>query len=431
MIGSDAISIEGRRELQEQVSVMRKHATQFSSRPQRRTTDVVAVVSALEPALTMASAAAGPNRTRRTWPASPRRVHWGQTERTCSNEAFSPLMTRLVVYLGWVALGINLGLSSSTPCCLGLERWSPVLFDQPLEAGNEAPTPGPFRGAAASIEARGVSFDAESSGAITIQDLTPATGNTTLQEPQGVQDPVPPSGVASPATGPPRPTQDEIQTQRAAAAASDLDVETKKKIDDWYKAASERLTRLDGLAAKTTDLQQRIATADQRAEQLREAAKLSVEPARFNLDAASLADTQKEATDVEAQLQQWRERVAALDAQREAFAERRRQITTRLAAAPDQLTEWRMQLQAPPPEGEATLATTARRLALQMQLALAEAELPVLGLERDYIDGELSRDIIRLERDALAARIDLESRWLKEVNDAINLKREAEAKQAV
>jgi potassium efflux system protein len=248
------------------------------------------------------------------------------------------------------------------------------------------------------------------------------------------QDPLPaPAAPAVPsgATAAPRITQDDVKVQLEAALAANLDEETKKKIQDWYKSATERIARLEALPGRAAEWQQRMATADQRAEQLRETSKLSVEPARFNLPTSTLAEVQKEATETEAQLRQWKERVAALDTERDAMSERRREIVTTIAALPERLAELRQQLEAAVPEGESAFVTKARRAAAQAQLALWEAELPVLNLERDYLDGEISRDILRLERDALVARIDHETRWLQQVNEAINVKRDAEAKQAL
>jgi potassium-dependent mechanosensitive channel len=249
--------------------------------------------------------------------------------------------------------------------------------------------------------------------------------------PQDSQDEVPPPAVPPTVGSIPRLTQDDLKAQLDAALEASLDEETKKKVQDWYKSAAERVTRWEALPARTADLQQRIATADQRAEKLREAAKLNVEPARFSLEASTLAEIQKEAADTESQLRQWKERVAALNAERDAMTERRREIVTTIAGLPDRLAELRQQLQAAAPEGESPIVTKARRAAAQTQLMLWEAELPALNLERDYLDGEMSRDILRLERDALVARIDHETRWLQQVNEAINIKREAEAQQAL
>ncbi len=250
---------------------------------------------------------------------------------------------------------------------------------------------------------------------------------------EAVQDPVVEVPPALPAVPPPsgRPTQDELKAQLDAALAANLDEETKSRVQEWYKSAAERLTRLEALPARSAEFQQRIASADQRAEKARETSRLSGEPARFDLKSSSLADVQKEATDTEAQLRQWRERLTALDAERDAMAERRREILMRLATLPERTTELRAQLQVAAPEGESPLVTKARRTSQQIHLALLEAEMPVLALERDYIDGEIARDIIRLERDALAARIDIESRWLQQVNELVNQKRATEAKQAL
>lgn len=231
--------------------------------------------------------------------------------------------------------------------------------------------------------------------------------------------------------GPSRPTQDEIKAQLDAALASGLDEDNKKKVQEWYKSTSERLARLEAIPARLTDFQQRIATADQRAEQWRETSQLSIEPARFNLTTSTLAEMQKEATDTDTQIKQWKERIAALDTERDAFVERRRELTTRISSMPERLAEDKLQLQAPPPEGEPPAVTKARRTAAQMQITLWEAELPVLTLERDYIDGETTRDILRLERDWLTAKIDIESRWLQQLNEAIHLKRTEEARVAL
>jgi len=258
--------------------------------------------------------------------------------------------------------------------------------------------------------------------------------------PSSTQD-TPPAGTATgpsapvggtpPATAATRVTQDDLKTQSEAALATDLDEETKKKVQEWYKSAAERVSRLEALPQLAADLQQRLATADQRAEQWRSAGQLSVEPARFDLNTSTLADVQKEAADTEAQIRQWKERIAALDTERVVLVDRRREITTRITSLPERLAEAQNQLQASAPEGEPAVVTQARRTATQAEVALWEAELPVLNLERDYIDGEISRDILRLERDSLTAKIDLETRWLQQVTEAVNLKREQEAQRAL
>lgn len=237
--------------------------------------------------------------------------------------------------------------------------------------------------------------------------------------------------VASLVNGSPRLTQDELKAQLDAALESGLDEDSKKKVQEWYKSAAEQLTRLDQLPARAAEFQQQIGTADQRAEQWRETSQLSVEPARFNLETSTLVEMQKEATDTDSQIRQWKERIAVLDAEREAYIERRRELTARITAMPERLAEEKLQLQSPPPEGEPPAVTKARRTAAQIQISLWEAELPVLTLERDYIDGETTRDILRLERDWLMARVDLESRWLQQVNEAIHLKRTDEARVAL
>lgn len=228
-----------------------------------------------------------------------------------------------------------------------------------------------------------------------------------------------------------RPAPDEIKAQLDEAMKSSLDEENKKRIQEYYKSTSERLARLESALARVPEFQQKIATADQRADQWRQNSQLNIEPARFNLETSTLADMQKDATDTEIQLRQWKERIAALDSEREAMVERRRELTTRISSLPERLAETRLQLQAPNPEGEAPLVTKARRTATQVQIAVWEAELPALTIEREYIDGETTRDILRLERDWLVARIDMESRWLQQLNEAINLKRADEARAAL
>lgn len=239
---------------------------------------------------------------------------------------------------------------------------------------------------------------------------------------------VPPSPPATPSN---RPTPDEIKAQLDEAIQSPLDEENKKRIQEYYKSATDRLARLDSALARVPEFQQKIATADQRAEQWRENSQLSIEPARFNLETSTLVEMQKDATDTEVQLRQWKERMAVLDSEREAMIERRRELTARISSLPERLAEARLQLQAPNPEGEPPLVTKARRTATQVQIVVWEAELPALTTERDYIDGETARDILRLERDWLVARIDMESRWLQQLNEAINVKRADEAQAAL
>lgn len=261
-----------------------------------------------------------------------------------------------------------------------------------------------------------------------VQTPQPSQDDTTATPPNAPTATPPATPLAN---GSLRPTQDELKAQFDAALESGLDEENKKKVQEWYKSTAERLTRLDTMPARLAEFQQRIATADQRAEQWRETSHLSVEPARFNLATSTLAEMQKEALDVETQIRQWKERIIALDTERDSFVERRRELTTRISAMPERLAEEKLQLQAPPPENEAPAVTKARRTATQIQIALWEAELPVLMLERDYIDGETTRDILRLERDWLTARIDLETRWLQQVNEEIRVKRTDEARVAL
>lgn len=265
------------------------------------------------------------------------------------------------------------------------------------------------------------------------QQVTDSAQSPTTQDPKTTIDPtVPatPNGLGDPSTVE-KLTLDEVKQQKEAVASSNLDEETKKKVSDFYQSAADRLTRLALLGQKAAELKQRTASASGRAEAFKNASSLNVEQARFDLNALSLAEVQKEAADTEQRLREAKDRIAVLVTEQEKLLQRRKELPGLIAAAPDRLNELKVQLQAQAPEGEAIEVTKARKADLQTQIRVIETELPVLVLEREWIEAEFSNDINRLERDTLAAKIEEDSKWLSKVNDALNQKRTAAATKAV
>jgi len=262
---------------------------------------------------------------------------------------------------------------------------------------------------------------------------TPLPQDPLPQDPKNSTDPglpVIPNGIGEPLAAE-KLTLDSIKQQKEAAASSELDEETKKKISDVYQAAADRLSRLALLAQKVVELKQRTSTAVARAEALKSSSSLNVEQARFDLDALSLAEAQKEATDTELRLREAKDRITVLTGEQEKLSTRRKELPGLITAAPDRLNELKVQLQAQAPESEPGELTKARKADLQTQIRVLETELPIWAQEREWIEAEFSNDINRLERDTLAAKVVEESKWLTKVNEALNRKRAAVAAKAV
>lgn len=229
-------------------------------------------------------------------------------------------------------------------------------------------------------------------------------------------------------------TLEKIEAWRRDAAASNLDEETKKTIDELYQQAAASLQRSAELARKSEAFQRDIETVQER-------------KARIEQRIAELRATKPQIPD-STNLKQYEQQLAALEpklaelqaAQQKAEAEpanrtsRRNEIPKLLASATTQIQEIEKQLAelaSRATAGEAPQVTQARRVELITRRAALEREIPALKNELAKYDAEDAAGLVQLLRDLAVQEVRAVEREREILDSRIKLLREQEARDAV
>lgn len=234
--------------------------------------------------------------------------------------------------------------------------------------------------------------------------------------------------VAETATS--KPTLESLQVARDTAVAGLTDEELKKRVGDIYQKSIDNLNLITNLKTREAEYRNALTSVKTRAEDARNRGQLSIPALDLDPATQTLADFQAEATTLEQRVKQLKDEIMDLTSQQSTRMDRRKELQTILSTLPTTLEELRKQLQAPAPDGEAPSVTKARRTELQTQLMFQETRLPVLTLEREWLDAEAANDNLRLELDARRKELAEKEASLAKVNEQLNLKRKEAADKA-
>lgn len=238
--------------------------------------------------------------------------------------------------------------------------------------------------------------------------------------------------AANGAANQPAVSVESIESLRKQAADStELDDDTKQKIDATCAQALDGLKTIAGLSAQAEqfkrdadDVQKRVAALQRRLRELqREEASAPSFP--------TLTELEQEVSKHEVAREELKAERAKLEAEPTARANRRREIRTRLLSANQRLAEIQQQLDTAAPADEPRLLTEARRAELLVRRMLIDAEQPALQNELAKYDAEDAADYLRLERDVRAEEIRLRTDELQMLQALLAKRRAADSAEAL
>ncbi|MGD9342208.1 MAG: hypothetical protein PVG76_14810, partial [Chromatiales bacterium] len=216
-------------------------------------------------------------------------------------------------------------------------------------------------------------------------------------------------------------------------AASDIDDETKLRLEEQYRRALGYLEAAE--ASKET--QQQFASARETAPELAKKerdtlAKLEEEQTEVQLDISEDAP----ASDIEQLLNQEKANRAAVDAKLNDLEQRLKteanrpaEIRQRLIDARDQTGKLADQLNTPAPATESARDTEARRWVLQTQAAAVSAEIQ--ALDQELLSQPMRIQLLQAQRDRSARSLGRMDTRVKLLEEALGKRRKTEADEAV
>ena len=216
-------------------------------------------------------------------------------------------------------------------------------------------------------------------------------------------------------------------------AASDIDDETKLRLEEQYRRALGYLEAAE--ASKQT--QQQFASARETAPELAKKerdtlAKLEEEQTEVQLDISEDAP----ASDIEQLLNQEKANRAAVDAKLNDLEQRLKteanrpaEIRQRLIDARDQTGKLADQLNTPAPATESARDTEARRWVLQTQAAAVSAEIQ--ALDQELLSQPMRIQLLQAQRDRSARSLGRMDTRVKLLEEALGKRRKTEADEAV
>ena len=242
----------------------------------------------------------------------------------------------------------------------------------------------------------------------------------------------PANPTAAATAEPARLTIDDIEAlKKQAAESTEIDEETKKKIDGLLEQAADGVKRADELTAladqfkrETENLTERI---DQQRSLLGELQDIEPSVGRWITPTVLEQEISKRKMEL-SELKSLQARSAAEPAAR---ANRRRDIRNLLLSSSTRLAEVQSQLEAPAPADEPPMVTKARKAELQARRQMIEAELPAIQNELAKYDAEEASDFVRLERDVLARKAANAEEELRQYQQRLDEKRATAAADLV
>lgn len=234
------------------------------------------------------------------------------------------------------------------------------------------------------------------------------------------------------ATTSPLPTTDSLEMLRKQAADStELDAETKQKIEAAVTKAIDGLGKLEAASKLAEEMKSKADTVGRRVATLRSQLKDLQDRQPYKIPSLRLAELEQEVTTREAALAELKNQQARTEAEPANRANRRREIREALLTATQDVARIQKQLDTAAPADEPPLLTTARRAALAVEKALIESQLPALNNELALYDVEDTTDILRLDRDVKAEQVQASTEALEALKAELAKKRAADSQAAV
>ena len=245
-------------------------------------------------------------------------------------------------------------------------------------------------------------------------------------------------------------TSEVIEARRKAAdEQTDLDEETKKRVADLYRQATEQLQRSKAFTAKTAEFKARAdaeqalkRVGDLKSQSAAQQAKLAEVNTRLQQLAENLEDPRfvprQELSELgqnrlarATELATLKDEQAKLESESARRVNRRKELRARLAALDKELSDVEQQLTVAAPADESPAVSLARNTEfLARKLALTN-ERPALESELLALDAEDSVDLIRVQRDLKIQQVSVASAELQIAEALEKRKKDAAAREQV
>lgn len=227
-------------------------------------------------------------------------------------------------------------------------------------------------------------------------------------------------------------TLEQIEAdQKSIQELADLDEESKKRIIDLYRQATERIKKADEFRVSA---QQYRAAAEEAVEKAKvvqaelESLQRQAEP--DPLTAKSLPELQQQLTNHELQLNEWKANHARIEKELNARTQRRKEIRELMNSAAQRLADIDHQLTAAGPPTEMGPLSAAKRTELTATRQMIELESPALRNELAMYEAEEAAELSRLQRDLRLQTIARGDKSLESLTTAVQTMRARMATEA-
>ncbi|MBI1313376.1 mechanosensitive ion channel [bacterium] len=227
-------------------------------------------------------------------------------------------------------------------------------------------------------------------------------------------------------------TPEAIEARRKAAAElSDLDDETKKKIDSLYAQALDNLKKIADARTQAAQFRSQTESVQQRAQALKDHLEKLRNAKPTEPSISELPELEAELTRRKSQLAELKAELAAAEAEPGARANRQRDVLAQQSTVSQRRDELQKQIDAQPPAGEPMAQTDARRTELVTRRQLLEEEAPLLQNELACYAAEEGSSVLRLIRDVSTEEVAFAEKELRLLEQKIAVKQAEAAAAAV
>lgn len=232
----------------------------------------------------------------------------------------------------------------------------------------------------------------------------------------------------------PSPPVIDVETiealRKQAAESTDLDSDTKQKIDAACAQGLDGLKRIRELEGQAERFKRDAEDVGQRVETLRQQlVNLQRQPALPSF--ATLPALEQEVSRREVALAELKAAQAKLEAELTTRANRRREIRELVLSVKQRSDAIQEQLDTAAPTDEPPLLTQARRADLLVRKLLIEAESPTLQNELAKYDAEDAADYLRIERDVRTEEVKQASTELQALQEQLSQRLVADSAAAL
>lgn len=228
---------------------------------------------------------------------------------------------------------------------------------------------------------------------------------------------------------------EQIESAIAAVEAREgLDEETRSSVIDQLRDAQAQLQNAKSARQSAATFTAAIQSAPAETEKLRkrldEGAPAAPTAASLGItDSTPLTELEQELATKSAEIAAAATRLADLESQISAQADRPAKARERINALRGGMDELAVIIESPPPSGEPALLTDARKLAAQIKLDARTAELN--RLDQEIVSNDVRLELARVQRDIADRTLTNLRRELELLQSALNAKRQITATQAL